>query len=143
MDTSLNEEVSSNSIHDKKDNQFSLNSIKISVTCLFSRNQNLTILDISYKILDRYYFLMKELNEINKAKINPFSLYLFYDPSCLPIPLGILFSESNKNDESEENPLAQRAYYHKIFSLCYDKPYIRKAQVKYKLEDYFKNQLSL
>ena len=143
MDTSLNEGASLNYIHNKKQNQFSLNSIKISVTCLFPRNQNLTVLDISFKILDRFYFLMKELNQINKTKINPCSLYSFYDPSCMPVPLDIMFSENDKNEEAQENHIAQRAYYHKIFNLSYDKPHIRKIEVKYKLEDYFKNQLTL
>ena len=120
-----------------------IKSMKIYITGIFPRDYNLTILEISEKILKRYFFLLKELKILNSERKETINLYSFNKPSIIPIPLGILYSDDNNQDETEENLLNQGEYFHKLFNLAEDKPVIKIIQLENKFIEKFRNQLAI
>ncbi len=80
---------------------------------------------------------------MNKDSYDTINLYIFYKPNIIPIPIGILYSNDNTEDESEENLLTQRKYFHKILNLPDKQPLIKKNQLKIKFIEKFSNQCCL
>lgn len=146
------------SIFQEKSTEQIIKSIKISFQAIFpvtgKDKSNTSIIDISFAIHNHLKFLLNELHDLNMKKTHTYSLYTLNDHQSvnfeisqksssnfstisnhIPVPLGILYSSQDIFDETEENLLSQRIYFHKILNLSDEFPKVRKFQLENKIND--------